>query len=201
MQTEVFKQARQGIAACDPAMQQKRGVGHRTIALLPDGKAMKRDGARAQAMVEFALALPIFLLALYGLMEVGRLIFMNAAVASASREGARYASAWGDNGNGDQWRDCDGIRSAAMNVGFLLGLQKSSILIYYDSGPGTAQTSYCPSNKSMDNNVTLSQGQRVIVTVNATYNPVLPLFLPLTLKNMSSTTRRTVMGIVDLNQP
>ncbi len=153
-------------------------------------------------MVEFALALPIFLLVVYGLLEVGRLIFMEAAVASASREGARYASAWGVGSSGyQQYIDCDGIRNAAKNVGILLGLQNTNIAIFWDTGPGTTKTPYCPSNKSVDTGVDLSQGQRVIVTVTRTYQPILPLFLPLTTQTISSTTSRTLMGIIDLNKP
>ena len=49
-------------------------------------------GKRAQAIVEFAIVLPILLMLLVGIFEVGRLIFMYAAVTNASREAARYGS-------------------------------------------------------------------------------------------------------------
>ncbi len=161
-------------------------------------KTMKPIPPRAQAMVEFALALPIFLMALYGLLEVGRAVFMEAAVASASREGARYATAWSvTTGIIPQYQDCAGIRKAAKNVGFLLGLADSNVAISYDTGPGTSSTPYCnPSTIP-----TLTACNRVIVTVSATYRPILPLFLPLTTQNMASTTRRTLMGLVDLDNP
>jgi Flp pilus assembly protein TadG len=175
-----------------------------------------RRGSRAQAMVEFALALPIFLLVVYGLLEVGRLIFMEAAVITSSREAVRYASAWGVNSAGvQQYDDCAGIRNAAKNTAFLLGLQDSSINICYDSGPGTNTDANCKDaygNLVQGKNIkaycsgpsdtaSLTSGQRVVVTVSATYNPVLPLFLPLTQKNMASTAFRTVLGVVDLNTP
>ncbi|MGE5251945.1 MAG: TadE family protein, partial [Bacteroidota bacterium] len=51
--------------------------------------------SKAQAMVEFALALPILLLVVYGLLESGRLLFIYASVVTAARQAARYGSATG----------------------------------------------------------------------------------------------------------
>ena len=48
-----------------------------------------------QAMVEFAIALPFLLLILFGILEIGRLIFTYSGVVNASREGVRYGSATG----------------------------------------------------------------------------------------------------------
>ena len=52
----------------------------------------------AQGMVEFALVLPMLILVLFGIIEVGRLLFIYNAVATSSREAARYGSAAGDVG-------------------------------------------------------------------------------------------------------
>jgi Flp pilus assembly protein TadG len=46
---------------------------------------------RGQALLEFALILPIFAVALLGMIDVGRAIWANNAVANAAREAARYA--------------------------------------------------------------------------------------------------------------
>jgi len=48
---------------------------------------------RGQSMVEFALAFPIFLLIVIGIMEFGRLFITYTSVYSAAREGARYGAA------------------------------------------------------------------------------------------------------------
>jgi hypothetical protein len=56
---------------------------------------VKADGRRrpaGQALVEFALVLPIFLLLLFGLIDGGRLIYMHTVLSQAAREGARVAS-------------------------------------------------------------------------------------------------------------
>ncbi len=49
-----------------------------------------------QGLVEFALVLPIFLLVLFGLIDVGRLVYMNSVLSQAAREGARVASVEAD---------------------------------------------------------------------------------------------------------
>ena len=49
-------------------------------------------GSRGQSLVETALVLPIFLLILFGLVDVGRLVYTNSMTSQAAREGARLAS-------------------------------------------------------------------------------------------------------------
>ena len=51
---------------------------------------------RAQAMVEFMLALPLLLVLIYGTIEVARLVFIFSSVANASRQAARYGSGAGE---------------------------------------------------------------------------------------------------------
>ncbi len=59
-----------------------------------------RGAANGQALVEFALVIPLFLLLLFGLVEVGRLIYLQNAFNEAAREAARYGSV-------EQWlADC-----------------------------------------------------------------------------------------------
>ena len=54
-----------------------------------------RPRERGQALLEFALILPIFAVALLGMIDVGRAIWANNAVANAAREAARYATVHG----------------------------------------------------------------------------------------------------------
>jgi hypothetical protein len=51
-----------------------------------------RGGQGGQGLAEFALILPIFLLAVFGLLDVGRLIYTNSALSQAAREGARLGA-------------------------------------------------------------------------------------------------------------
>jgi Flp pilus assembly protein TadG len=48
--------------------------------------------ARGQTLVEFTLILPVFLLVLFGILDAGRLVYMNTVLSQAAREGARVAS-------------------------------------------------------------------------------------------------------------
>jgi Flp pilus assembly protein TadG len=52
-------------------------------------KSRRQEG---QALVEFALIIPIFLLVVVGLFDAGRLVYTNSALSQAAREGARLAA-------------------------------------------------------------------------------------------------------------
>jgi len=53
---------------------------------------MKTPGKpRGQALVEFALVFPIFVLLMVGIFDFGRVIWVNDTLSTASREAARYA--------------------------------------------------------------------------------------------------------------
>lgn len=47
---------------------------------------------KGQATVEFALVIVVLMALLFGIIEVSRLIFINAEIDNAAREGARYAA-------------------------------------------------------------------------------------------------------------
>jgi hypothetical protein len=58
-------------------------------------------------MVEFALVLPIFFVMFFGLIDVGRLVYMSSTLSQAAREGARLAAveaSW--IGQGGTWPSC-----------------------------------------------------------------------------------------------
>jgi Flp pilus assembly protein TadG len=46
---------------------------------------------RGQAMVEFALVIPVFILLMVGIFDLGRVIWVNDTLNTAAREAARYA--------------------------------------------------------------------------------------------------------------
>jgi TadE-like protein len=54
----------------------------------------RRQRSRGQALVEFALALPIFLLLMMAVFDLGRAIYMYNGVAEAARELARVTSVY-----------------------------------------------------------------------------------------------------------
>ena len=53
----------------------------------------------AQSLVEFALLLPLFLLIVTGIFDVGRAVWQENSLAYAAREGTRYAIVHGSGGS------------------------------------------------------------------------------------------------------
>jgi Flp pilus assembly protein TadG len=150
-------------------------------------------GENAQAIVEFAIVLPILLMLLVGILEVGRMIFIYAAVNNASREAVRYASAWGlsDDGVTEKFNDCDGIKEMATRSAFFTNL---TIEISFDTGPSTAIKDTC--DGAVDD-ISISSGDRATVEVTAHYKPLITL-VPLQERDFVSTSSRTIIGIINL---
>ena len=60
---------------------------------LPGAARTKAGRSRCgQSMAEFALVLPLFMILIFGLIDGGRLVYINNAAAQAAREGARWGS-------------------------------------------------------------------------------------------------------------
>lgn len=65
-------------------------------------RAKKEKREDGQAMVEFALVLPVFLLILCGIIDFGWLFYNQLSLNNACREGARYAVVNTADGSGTQ---------------------------------------------------------------------------------------------------
>lgn len=132
-------------------------------------------------MVELMLTLPLLLMLLYGTIEVGRLIFIFSSVANASRQAARYGSASGDVNNVSFYQDCEGIRDVANQSAFIIEIDE--INITYDRGLFPDGTQIPITGIDPDPSVdscpikpdTIRNGDRIIVQVSATYEPIISL--------------------------
>jgi TadE-like protein len=159
----------------------------------PIKKLKSRNREKAQTMLEFALVLPLVLLITYGIMEVGRAIFIYAAVNSAAREGARYGIAAGPGPNGIvQFADCQGIRAAIQKTAFLVTIPEDTIDIDYDHGSGSSFLS-CPYPQISINPKLINLGDRIKVTVRARYDPVIGKFLGIGGYDITKTNYRTIL--------
>src|SRR6185503_8948025 len=137
-------------------------------------KSKKLLGYRAQAIVEFAITLPILMALLVGILEVGRMIFIYSSVTNASREATRYSSAIGQDNSGFYvYKYCECIREKANKSAFLISL--SSITITYDTGPGTTSIGTCDAVSGEAPDISVDTGDRVQVTVQANYQPMVRL--------------------------
>ena len=52
----------------------------------------RRGRERGQALVEFALTIPLVLLLIFGLIDLGRAVYISNSLSEAARDGARYGS-------------------------------------------------------------------------------------------------------------
>jgi Flp pilus assembly protein TadG len=55
-------------------------------------RLLRRNSERGQTLVEFGLIIPIVLLIMVGLFDLGRVVFINNSLSDGARQGARNAS-------------------------------------------------------------------------------------------------------------
>jgi hypothetical protein len=150
----------------------------------------------SQSAVEFALVVPVLLLLIFGMLEMGHLIFVYGSVLNASREAARYGAVTGIVNGAPQYQDCNGIANAATRLRFLANFSASDVIIRYDTGPGSTSIGPCSSMTSGQWS-SVGTGSRIVVTISAPYSLILPL-IPIQPFDMVSTSARTILGSVSI---
>ncbi len=85
----------------------------------------KIDNIRGNAVIEFALTLPILLLVVFGITELGRMIMTTNVLNTASREGARYAAV-------NPASDSTNVRARVQEVLTAARITASSITVTYN---------------------------------------------------------------------
>ena len=99
---------------------------------------------RSQALVEFAMVSPIFLLVLFTAIDISRLLYTYTAVSSAARDGARTASL-----AGAIYSDCQIIQEVELvGQGFPVRMDPNSIVGNSDPNnpSGVLQPTVPPAN-------------------------------------------------------
>jgi Flp pilus assembly protein TadG len=116
---------------------------------------MKKQGFRAQTLVEFALIFPIFIFLILGFFDIGRAIFNFASLSNSVREATRYAIV-----------NKEAVNAAAMAADYPALKQK-----VYDYSFGISET-----DLKIDVLVTLVNTSRDKISITATYKfvPVTP---------------------------
>jgi Flp pilus assembly protein TadG len=115
--------------------------------------------SRGQALVEFALVLPIFLLILMGIFDLGRAVYYSSTLSNAARETARE-------GIVDQ--TCSHLLERADRRS--LGMDNVTVTIRWLNGAG-AQTRTCQPTISGAADI----GDRVLVTLGYDYRAATPI--------------------------
>lgn len=111
---------------------------------------------RAQGMVEFALALPLLLLMMLGLFDLGRAIYALNTVSNAARVGTRVAIV--DQTMAD-------VRAAAVNEAVALNISPADVDVLYLIDPAVPGSTCAP----------IRIGCVAIVTVPYDFQPATPL--------------------------
>jgi len=115
----------------------------------------RNQSARGQALVEFAMVLPIFMVLLFALLDFGRVVYAQNTVAQAAREAARFAAVSPSESKADL------IRQTAIRMAPGLGLTAANI-----TGAGCANCFYPDGT---------DQGDRAVVTVSVHIDILTPL--------------------------
>jgi Flp pilus assembly protein TadG len=148
----------------------------------------RRRAERGQSLVEFALVIPIIILLIASLVEIGRAVFAYNTVANAARQGARVAivNQLPDVTDCDESRPIEdpyephwSIIGCAMLAGKTIGLKPANVNVAYVTPPST----------TLSCSPTLHVGCLATVTVTYQYDistPVVSRFIgPITMTQMS----------------
>jgi hypothetical protein len=161
-------------------------------------RSPNRERERGQSLVEMALTLPILIFVFLALFDFGRLLFLYSEVSNAAREGARWGSVSGilDDGEVQQWRDCDGIRVAVRErFAIPITIEDDDINIVYDNGVSPYSFTCNGSTGSGPDGSQIEPGDRVVVTVNTQFKFVTPVMIAfMSGVDVSFTAARTIIN-------
>ena len=144
----------------------------------------RRDEARGQTLVEFALILPIFLLLVIGIFDFGRAIYAYNTISNAAREAVRL-------GIVDQ--SCDAIGTEARDRAASLGLSWQTSADPCVDDNGSVAISFLTPDLTGQCPTPLVVGCVAEVTVNYEYNAATPIVGNLVgTIDMSSTSRQPI---------
>jgi Flp pilus assembly protein TadG len=143
----------------------------------------RRDRRRGQALVEFALVFPIFMLVLSGIMDFGFMLYSRMSVINASREGAHAAIVTAPNYANITTVATGAAISAAAQGGVSISAGNVSVSCLATSVSVTSPATIpCGSATAKDS---------VVVTVNYGYHSFFPLSFGATL-TLTSTTQMVI---------
>jgi Flp pilus assembly protein TadG len=125
-----------------------------------------RAGRRGQSLVEFALVLPIFLLLIMGVIDVGRYAYMSSTLSNAAREGARTGSveaSWKGQ-SGGACAGAAGQKCPATDPALLADIKGTADVMNSPFGPVAAAYMRCTAKGS----VPAAVGTNITCSPNAT---------------------------------
>jgi Flp pilus assembly protein TadG len=141
---------------------------------------IRRRSSRGQGLVEFALVIPIFLLVLVAIFDLGRAVFAYNTLTNAAREGARIAIV-------NQYKPSIIARAKQQTQIVELNDPSVNIDFYQVNADGTPDTSaQC---------ALIAVGCLAVVSFEATYQPITPFIGNIIFKNGVTFTARSVLSV------
>ena len=135
---------------------------------------------RGQALVEFALVLPIFILLLVAIFDLGRAVFAYNTLTNAAREGHGWRSSISTSRASSRARSSRPRSSSSTT-------RASQVDFYQVNADGTPDTStQC---------ALVAVGCLAVVSFEATYQPITPLIGNIVFKNGVTFTARSVLSV------
>jgi hypothetical protein len=118
---------------------------------------------RGQALVEFALAIPIFLLIVVALVDLGRGVFVYNALTNAAREAARLAIV-------NQHEDSIEQRAQDMAFGVTISTAAGDLADFHRQDPNADEP--CITGSADD---PMRVGCIAVITAEASWEPITPI--------------------------
>ncbi|MEO8274098.1 MAG: TadE family protein [Chloroflexota bacterium] len=143
----------------------------------------RRPRSRGQSLVEFALVLPLFLLLVFGILDLGLAVYSYNSITNAAREGARLAIVN---------QDATNVTTRATSQATVARTPTVTVRYYQaktDGTPDTAKT--CPIGASSY----IGVGCLAVVTFQGMYQPITPIIGRILFKNGVTFTAKTVLPV------
>lgn len=130
-------------------------------------RAIGRCGQKGVAMVEFAIALPLLLLLLFGIAEFGRMLFQYNSLLQASRDAGRYAAS-------EAWNATLG----KVDLSGDLQARVKSVAVYGVPAAQPGAATAVPGLTTSQVQVSALGSDHVQVSITYTFQPVIGAVLP-----------------------
>lgn len=129
---------------------------------------LNRSRSRGQTLAEFALVIPVFLLVLMGLFDLGRAVFIYNGLTNAAREAARLAIV-------NQEGTLIVQRAQAMAFGVTITTAPSDIAAFYRQNPNPDDVESNEPCDNSDDQHRIAVGCIAVVTTDATWQAITPI--------------------------
>jgi Flp pilus assembly protein TadG len=134
-----------------------------------------RRRSAGQALAEVALVAPLFFLMVFGIIDLGRVIWANDVAANAAREGARYASVHAGNAELTDLASKDDIRDHTKQYVIAGGINVT-VTVCFSGVHVATYTQGCTGDVDESPDTGYARGNLVTVTVTANVPTVLGSF-------------------------